>query len=460
MEDRINEDLVCVLKKNASNEICVSYVEIINPFLQSLSKIEEICDNPNYGLILIAEKIKSFSELKLLNAEYSYCEVLYRPYQGFTANINKLLNQIIDKENEIKYREKNDYNDKFDPEKERLNFKCFVKETLTKWIKANSINKTYRRCHEDKNILTFSHRLCGWSNPVYQLTPNFSVEIKSNFGYGNSSYFYTKLKYKNIEITPFSEWIEYEFAEFSEINRYTKSHELENRYWLEAMEFCQEACNLSIKDENEFVKKYILNECEEMVSGLEDLFHREQFSFKEKKSDNQKYSVDKSGHELVEFRGEKISGALDFVSKILEFDRITKVQSFISRIEDCNRRIKPILIEEAEILKVKLQNFEIEIKELYPVYKELRDQYQNYYKEKSLIRNKIIRDKKISYRKVDEKKIEEVFKNKFPEYEEFFQKYLDKKKEHDKLSQQISNTKTVLNKILKYNQKIKLYFEK
>ena len=136
------------------------------------------------------------------------------------------------------------------------------------------------------------------------------------------------------------------------------------------------------------------------------------------------------------------------------------LKSFISRIEDCNRRIKPILIEEAEILKVKLQNFEIEMKELYPIYKELREQNQNYLKEKGLIRNKIIRDKKISYREVDEKELEELFRNKFPEYGEFFQKYSDKKKEYDKLAQQISNTKTVLNKILKYNEKIKLYFEK
>ena len=47
------------------------------------------------------------------------------------------------------------------------------------------------------------------------VTPNFSVEIKTNFGYGSVSYFYTKLKYKNIEITPFSEWVDYEFARFA-----------------------------------------------------------------------------------------------------------------------------------------------------------------------------------------------------------------------------------------------------
>lgn len=467
MEKRINEDLICVLKKDDSNQIIKSYLEIINPLSESIGKIEDLCDNPKIGLIHLSEKISSFSELKLLNSQYSYCEDLNRPYQGFTANIQNLVNQIIEKENDIrrkiKEKEEKNYEDDFDAEKERINFKLSVKATLLKWSKASAINKAYRRCHEDKSILTFSHRLCGWSNPVYKLTPNFSVEIKTNFGYGNASYFYTILKYKEIEITPFSEWIEYEFANFSEINRYTKSYELENKFWLDATEFCKEACNLSIHDERTFIQKYIMDECEKMVSGLEDIFHREQFSFKARKTKEEDYTVDKSGHELVEYRGEKISGALDFVSKILEFDQIAQIKSFISRIEDSNRRIKPILIEESEMLKIKLQNFDKEMKELYPVYKALYDKDQNYLKEKSTIQKDFLRVNKITYREMDESVKEQInksFNEKFPEYIEFRKEYLKKKEEHKKLSEKIKNTKSVLNKILKYNSKIQLYFEK
>ena len=109
-----------------------------------------------------------------------------RPYQGVKANIQELIKELIEKENEL---EKSNDNNKDDVAKEKLAFKYLVKNKLLLWSKAASINKTYRRCYEDKTILIFSHRLRGWSNPVFQLTPNFSVEIKTNFGYGNSSYF-------------------------------------------------------------------------------------------------------------------------------------------------------------------------------------------------------------------------------------------------------------------------------
>ena len=57
-------------------------------------------------------------------------------------------------------------------------------------------------CTFNLDILTFSHREEGWSNPVYQLTPNFSVEIKTNFGFGSTSYFYTKHNLKGFLMVP------------------------------------------------------------------------------------------------------------------------------------------------------------------------------------------------------------------------------------------------------------------
>ena len=95
-----------------------------------------------------------------------------------------------------------------DVEKCETQLKEEIKDKYILWNNAFSINKAYNICKKDKSILSFSHRKDGWSNPVYQLTQNFSVEIKTNFGYGRKSYFYTKLNYKEIDITPVSEWIE------------------------------------------------------------------------------------------------------------------------------------------------------------------------------------------------------------------------------------------------------------
>src|SRR5690606_38411441 len=128
-----------------------------------------------------------------------------------------------------------------------------------------------------------------WSNPEFKLSENFTVVLKTNFGYGSASYFYIKLKYKNIEITPFSEWIDYEIAKFTEIIRYTKSfvyrllrgiyngkrvyqQKMENSNWQDAIDYTKTACNVSLKDEVDFVRKYIIDECERMVAGLENIY--------------------------------------------------------------------------------------------------------------------------------------------------------------------------------------------
>ncbi|RXJ51099.1 hypothetical protein [Gelidibacter gilvus] len=326
------------------------------------------------------------------------------------------------------------------------------------WGKAFSINKTYRLCHENKSILTFSHRIDGWANPVYQLTTNFSVEIKTNFGYGHSSYFYTKLKYKNIEITPFSEWVDYEFAKYSEIIRYTRTHLLENKYWYEAMQFAKDACNLSMTNEVKFVEKYVIEECEKMVSGIEEVFNKDNFLFKSRKEDS--YKVDKKGHGLVEFRGEKISGALDFISKIIEFEYVASMKSFINRIEACNKKIQPILFEESNVLKAKISNLQDDKSALQPTYQKALADSQIYQKERNILQKEMISRGQLVFEKIDVEKLNQQFNKNHPGYNMFKDEYIKITNAFNTLCDQISKLNKVYNNINTYNRKIEQYFGK
>ena len=305
MEDKINEELICTLVKNlTTNQIECGFVEIENLLSGPINGLINLCENPSMSLNDLIMYLNTTPELNVLTAHYKYCVFLNLPYQSFTVNNQDTINQIINRQLDIQINQTlNPIN--YRPAEIIEFYKKEIKEKYILWGKAFAINKTYRICQQDSSIMVFSHRHTGFSNPVYQLTPNFSVEIKTNFGYGNSSYFYTKLKFKDIEITPFSEWIEYEFAQFSEIIRYTQSHELENKYWIEAMNFCKDACNLSMLDEVKFVEKYVIDECEKMLTGLEEIFTTDHFSFKDRKKNQ--YSVDKMGHVLIEFQGEKIT---------------------------------------------------------------------------------------------------------------------------------------------------------
>ena len=460
MKYKINEVVLCVLKKNKlTNQIVIEYVNIETPFASIIENFSSLCDNPNTSLDQIVNYIKTTKELDQLSTLYRYCVTLSGSFQAFTANNQDSITEISNRQ-QLMLLNKKENPDTYDLDMAISEYKQELKKKYVLWCKAYSISKTYRICHEDKSILTFSHRIDGWSNPVYQLTLNFSVEIKTNFGYGRASYFYTKLKYKNIEITPFSEWIDYEFAKFSEIVRYTQSHLLNNEYWLEAMEFSRDACNLSMINEAKFVEKYVIDECESMVSGLEEIFNKEHFSFKNKYRREREYTVDKKGYVLVEFRGEKISGALDFISKILEFEKIASIKSFITRIEDCNKRIQPMLIDEAKIIKVKIVNLTEERNTLKPKYDKFIFDNNDYNEKRSVLQKQMIIKGQLNTESIDTIKLENEFYKIYPAYKEFNEEFRKVIETFRVLTEQIQNFTKVYDNITTYNEKIINYFGK
>ena len=457
MKDDINEKKLCVLIKNKNtNQIEIAYVDFINPLSKELCEFEKKCDNPNTTLEQLTQFIKNTIAFNQLTAHYRYCKYLNGSYQAFSANNQDVIVEIA-KGNQLIHLNQKENPDTYNAQEKVNEFKQELKYKYQLWVQAHSINKTYRLCHEDKSVIAFSHRIDGWSKPLYQLTPNFSLEIKTNFGYGRASYFYTKLNYKNIEITPFSEWIDYEFAEFSEIVRYTQSHLLKNEYWLEAMEFTKDACNLSNIDETKFVEKYIIDECEEMVKGLEEIFHKEHFSFKDRAKNH--YTKDKKGHVLIEFRGEKISGALDFISKILEFDEIASIQSFIKRIESSNKKIQPILAEESEIIKIKLSNLNTERNELKPTYDKVVNDNVLFNNKKTELQKRMISNGELDSKQIDTVKLNNQFQKENPDYSDFLEEFKSVTESYRILNEQIHNLTKICDNIILYKKKILEYFK-
>lgn len=455
MREQINEEVLCVLRKNGqTNEIEIDYVNIDKPLTGLIDNFANLCTNPQTSLQQIISFIETTVALNQLDAHYRYCVSLKGSYQAFEGNNTKTVKEINERYQLmlLNQRQSENYNinDAISSFKEELRLRYIL------WHKAFSINKTYRLCHEDKSILTFSHRIDGWSNPVYQLTSNFSVELKTNFGYGHASYFYTKLKYKDIEITPFSEWINYEIAQFSEIVRYTQSYLLDNGNWIDAMEFSKDACNLSLQNEVAFVEKYIIDECEKMVKGLEEIFNKDHFSFKNR--DKTEYTKDKKGHVLVEFRGEKISGALDFISKILEYESIASIQSFIKRIEVCNKTIQPILVDESKIIKTKIANLKAEISELKPKYEKVIAENILYGTKKIELQKVMINNGQLDIRQIDTVKLDAEFNIKYPEYKEFEKEYKSVTESYRMMNEQLQNLIKVYDNIISYTDKIIKHF--
>lgn len=267
MEVEINESALCVLRMNSLTlQLKVDYVKIEKAFNRSFQQLFVLCTDPHSSLDQIASFIRTNKDIKCISGDYLYCEKLDDSHTEFSIKHDLILKEIL--ELKIKLKNKNRKNHEQFADDLISNFKSKLLLLYKKGQKAYSIRRTYDLCKADKNILVYSHRESGWSHPKFKIAHNISVEIGTNFGYGHSSYFNVTLIFKGLKILPYSKWIEYRIANFEELIRFTRSYPLNDTAWLDVLEFVKEATTLANVNENTFLKDYIVDECERLVSGL------------------------------------------------------------------------------------------------------------------------------------------------------------------------------------------------
>ncbi|WP_264550268.1 hypothetical protein [Flavobacterium sp. N2820] len=365
-EQKINEDFLLLIVSN-KGIIETSTIKIDDFFEDETLSIKKLCEENFDNISQITKFINNSLKLKLPNKIFNYCKELDKPYQSVIINVENGIQDIITKREliytnqKIAINKKNEYN-LYEKIRE---LKSLILENILLWFKVFNIELAYEKAKKVPNMLVYSHRISGWSNPEYQITDNLKQQVKTNFGYGSVSYFFTLLTFKSIQITPFSEWIDYRYSSFSEIIRYTKSFrnrilvldknnmpwyyktKIDNSYWLNAIEFTKNAANLSLTNEKEFIEKYIITECEILVNGLERFYEETKFEFIDENQLNIgnktiiRQKVDINGYELIDFRTEKIIGALDFITKIIEYNSIIKTDEYSQRIISINRKFIP-----------------------------------------------------------------------------------------------------------------------
>lgn len=384
---QINIEQLLVLKhKPNSKEIFIDFEEIDNIHNYKINKIKNLCENQSTQLYQIKNFLRDLKEIEDLNGYHPYCVSLSSAYEGFTVNVQETILSIDTKQkelNEKKGKENFDYN------KELNDFKETLQKRIVLWFASDTIKKTYKKLEKQKSIIVYSHRIPGWTKPAYQIHPDFSFQLKTNFGYGSVSYFYTKLNFKGLEIVPFTDWINYRYARIFEIVSYSSNHYLKNESWYDAINYVFEAYNVFLKSEYEFIKIYIVDECNNFVSGLQKIFNHSSETIKLIEGHHffnpeRKYvDLKIKGHNLNEFKGEKISGSLQFIALLSKFQAVTEVGKFIEQIEQLNKDILPILKDEIKLIENELTVLEKELKELSPTYDKYKEENEEYNKIKS-----------------------------------------------------------------------------
>ncbi len=451
LREKINEEFVIVLKKISKKQFAIDFVNIENPYLLFIQKLVKMCNDSRCTIPAVLKYLEQNKRLEDLNSNYSYCDDLSGAYQELSVNNREYIKTLSSEHRDIIGKK----------DKKEFLLKLLrnrIKRNYSTWCKAYSIKRTYEKCRRDSEISIFSHRMRGWSNPEFKISKNLSVEIKSNFGFGRSSYFISVIKFKNFKITPFSHWVVYRFAKFSEIIRYSSIHSVQNESWYDAIEFVRDASNLSLKSEKMFIEKYIIDELDKMLDGLNKILRSQQFYGFNERNIHTKYEL--RSYDLVNFRAEKISGSLDFIESILNFNEITETKSFVDRIERINIETQPILSLELRNARKEIKRLTSEKELIMPILEKWKVKFEKFERRIQLFEERLLKSKELKLCMPNyEIELKKRIAKKFPDYENVSLSYSKVLNEFNIIESQIGQATSSEKIVASCIAKIRKYFK-
>ncbi|TDG35886.1 hypothetical protein EZJ43_11055 [Pedobacter changchengzhani] len=378
----INEDAVYALKKDNLGNFYTEYIPIEKALLNEIDveSFYQTLDDKTYGELNARDRVEKqqqsiiefYSKISLnysyLYRNRSYCLYLSSQYGGF---FNITVNTQI-----TLYQNHTNYNFPILVELPRdangasrvygaKNFKNYTETFLQSYF----LQTTYEKFIHEAEIKVISHRFNGWKNFWYTLDDTLSVEIATNFGFGSASYFTVTLIFKGIKIIPYSRLVIYRNADFLQILRNTREYACENESWALALDFIRDASNGFQEGGNdEFIKKYVINECENLVNSLERCLYDNMIeesdnlfgyfiSFKPEKL----HEIHLEGFLQMVVKAEKISGATNFIDSIYSWCDFVPTQEYIDRIDNCCLVVYPELLECIDEINIFLSLKQIEL---------------------------------------------------------------------------------------------------
>lgn len=448
---KVNETHICVLRRlENENRVKMDFIELKFKYQEQLMELEQMSRNDNRTVLDLQDYVKN-SPLSELTKDFNFCRILGDSYQWEPCIPETTFYDYQAKLEEFD-RDKNEYGKQYYIREMRESYYRKVQNHVVPYM----MQTLYQELDDDPTVLAFSHRRVGWASPAFNLSDDFKVVYLTNFGYGMASYFYTQLYYKGIGILPYSEWVRYRKADTSDIIRYTRRHLLANSEWMKTMTFTADAYNAAIENPERFVKKYIMNEVEEMVSGLESILNS---TVSYKVLDNffhPGYGVYITGEELIRFKGEKISGALNFLDQLKTLVPICDdVSSYLKRIMNCNLSIVGELDAAIKKKQVILAEILEDLNENQPIWDILYKRFHLYLRMQNIIRKIVMKEADVANMNQSwvDSETEKRFKERHPEYNAL-------EKEYDIMSEKINELNSRKFAAESFIKELQTYFDK
>ena len=357
MNSEVNIKYVLGLEEQSDKTLQMVKIEI--PQSSAIIKeLEAMIEDPNKNLYDMSSFF--YNHVTPIKENYQYCF----PEEYYKSYLNE---QIASAPKDISYWEYK----KVDTERRsswerRLSKKQYFSKAK-KYILCQNLYMAIQEAKDNHNIKIYSDDIVGFNHIVYDIDDDVKVRVDTNFGYG-TAYFYLTIKYKDIVLLPYSDLIHFYYANMKSLIAHTRAYSCYRDSWSSLMDYLSRFVNNSRQFPETFVRNYVLNEIENMMTGLRAIMKDPTEILKHMQTSNDKsirLSVvrpfDKNDFIMFEampeelttiFKIEKISGALHFIENLRSLkDICSEVDSVIDEIIKLNKTIArelPIVLKSIE----------------------------------------------------------------------------------------------------------------
>lgn len=411
----MNKNYIGVVVKDNNGNLSYQREQISRDYEDLKARLSIMCNNSNRTLLDLQEE---FSRIFDSYRYYGYClpfdycdswvvgvrtphKLTYSEYENQIYKKQRELDRELQfekmLENNIVYTKEQYIKREIEEYKKKLKQEYY--DVCSRYIDAYNFNKTTELIKGRESSVMYSTEDIGWTPHVYSVNDDVKITIDTNFGYGSVSYFFLSMKYKGINILPYTAYINYYNANVVEIMRYTRQYSTRDRdSWNLALKFVVDTANLAKDNADEFINKWIINEVKEMYEGLENFMRNpdtqlQRFIDQKRQSINgfcymaidTKWSDLENMYKLYAnemstvFKAEKITGALSFLEKLKTLTpHFPQVQNYIDGINNLNNKLRPEIEEMMEKIQSDIDRIsrEIESEEKYLI--ELKDKISPY----------------------------------------------------------------------------------
>lgn len=244
-------------------------------------------------------------------------------------------------------------------------YKATFVNLCTRYIQQQMMYNAFQKANNDETVKMCSRENIGWSSLEYKITDDIKVCVYTNFGYGYACYFTLTVSYKGMVIAPFSHVVKYYKANMTDIIRCTRDYYVSSDSWNPAFEFVKDFANQSLRNPQQFVEDYLMNEIREMMAGLKNvmanpravinMFRYQSHSLADyhnlrlvsPMSDDEKKRFDVFPNEMpVIFKAEKMKEAYNMLKRLNEIgDVLPEVKGYASDIVSMIMELNPEIEE-------------------------------------------------------------------------------------------------------------------